>query len=356
VLHEARYWEPAADGKVLCTLCPRECRIGEGQDGFCFIRRNRGGRLVTAGWGTTTGFAVDPIEKKPLNHFHPGSTVLSFGTAGCNLGCRFCQNWDISKAREDERLSEDTWTPERVVDLAVRRGCPGLAFTYNDPIIWAEYAIEVAKEARARGLFTVFVTNGYVGKAAREEIFPHMDAANVDLKAFTDAFYAKATLSHLGPVLDTLEWLARETGVWVEVTNLVIPGLNDAPDETRALADWVVSHMGPDVPVHFTAFHPDYKMLDRPRTPSATLSRAREIARAAGLRHVYTGNVHDREGQTTFCPGCGAKVIERDWFAVRAARMRGGACAACGARIAGRFAEGPVAPTAGLRIPLGIPS
>jgi pyruvate formate lyase activating enzyme len=356
VLHEARYWEPAPGGKVLCTLCPRECRIGEGQDGFCFIRRNRGGRLVTAGWGTTTGFALDPVEKKPLNHFFPGSTVLSFGTAGCNLGCRFCQNWDISKAREDERLSEDTWTPERVVNLAVARGAPGLAFTYNDPVIWAEYAIDLAREARARGLKTVFVTNGYVGKAAREEIFPWMDAANVDLKAFTEEFYAKTTFSHLAPVLDTLEWLARETDVWVEVTNLMIPGLNDGEDETRALAGWVLEHMGPDVPLHFTAFHPDFKMRDRPRTPPRTLSRAREIARAAGLRHVYTGNVHDREGQTTFCPGCGEKVIERDWFAVRAARMRGGACGACGARIAGRFDAGPVAPAPGLRIPLGIPS
>jgi pyruvate formate lyase activating enzyme len=356
VLHEARYWESVADGKVLCTLCPRECRIGEGQDGFCFIRRNRGGRLLTAGWGTTTGFAVDPVEKKPLNHFHPGSTVLSFGTAGCNLGCRFCQNWDISKARRDEAASEQEWTPARVVDLAVQMNAPGLAFTYNDPIIWAEYAIDVAREARARGLFTVFVTNGYVGKAAREEIFAHMDAANVDLKAFTERFYGHETLSHLAPVLDTLEWLAKETGVWVEVTNLVIPGLNDAEDELRALADWVLSRMGPDVPVHFTAFHPDYKMLDRPRTPARTLSRARELARAAGLRHVYTGNVHDRDGQTTFCPGCGAKVIERDWFAVRSVRMRGGACAACGAPIAGRFGSGPVAPTAGRRISLGIPS
>jgi pyruvate formate lyase activating enzyme len=355
-LHDARYWEPIGDGKVLCTLCPRECRIGAGQPGFCFIRQNQGGRLVTSGWGRTTGFAVDPIEKKPLNHFLPGSSVLSFGTAGCNLGCRFCQNWDISKARADDRMSQDAWTPKRVVDLAEQMGSPGLAFTYNDPIIWAEYAIDVAKEAHGRGLFTVFVTNGYVSPAARAEIFPHMDAANVDLKAFTEAFYARATLSHLAPVLDTLEWLARETSCWVEVTNLVIPGLNDAEDETRALADWVATHMGPDVPVHFTAFHPDYKMTDRPRTPARTLTRARELARAAGLRHVYTGNVHDREGQTTFCPGCGAKVIERDWFAIRAVRMKGESCAACGTRIAGRFSQEPVAPTAGVRVPLGIPS
>jgi pyruvate formate lyase activating enzyme len=351
----ARYWEPAPDGKVLCTLCPRDCRIGEGQNGFCFIRQNRGGRLVTTGWGRTTGFAVDPVEKKPLNHFRPGSQVLSFGTAGCNLGCRFCQNWDISKAKLDEAHSEDSWTPERVCDLAERTGAPGLAFTYNDPIIWAEYAIDVAREARARGLYTVFVTNGYVGRAAREEIFPHMDAANVDLKAFTEGFYAKTTLSHLAPVLDTLEWLSRETEVWVEVTNLMIPGLNDGEDETRALAAWVLEHMGVDVPVHFTAFHPDYKMLDRPRTPGRTLTRAREIARAEGLHHVYTGNVHDREGQATLCPSCGARVIERDWFAIRAVRMCGSACAACGTRIAGRFAETPIPRTAGIRIPLGIP-
>jgi pyruvate formate lyase activating enzyme len=357
VIREARYWEPAAGGRVLCTLCPRDCKIPEGKEGFCFIRRNVGGRLVTSGWGTTTGFAVDPIEKKPLNHYRPGSPVLSFGTAGCNLGCRFCQNWDISKARRDEALSEQTWTPARVVDLAVRSGTPGLAFTYNDPTIWAEYAIDVAKEAHARGLFTVFVTNGYIGRQAREDVYRHMDAANVDLKAFTERFYAHETLSHLEPVKETLEWLARETKVWVEVTNLVIPGLNDAEDETRALADWVVARMGPDVPVHFTAFHPDYKMLDRPPTPAATLTRARAIARAAGLRHVYTGNVHDPDGQTTFCPRCGGRVIERDWFAVRnVALAPGGACARCGERIAGVFSDGPVAPTSGRRIPLGIPT
>jgi pyruvate formate lyase activating enzyme len=242
-----------------------------------------------------------------------------------------------------------------VVDLALRMRAPGIAFTYNDPIIWAAYAIDVAREARARGLFTVAVTNGYVGRAARAELFRHVDAANVDLKAFTETFYAHETLSHLAPVLETLEWLAKETGVWVEVTNLVIPGLNDAEDETRALADWVVSRMGQDVPVHFTAFHPAYKMTDRPPTPPRTLTRARAIARAAGLRYVYTGNVHDRDGQTTFCPRCGARVIERDWFAVRKVSMKGSACAACGEPIAGRFDDAPVAPTSGRPIPLGIP-
>jgi len=355
VVHEARYWKPEPDGKLLCTLCPRACRIGDGQDGFCFVRRNRGGRLLTIGWGRTTGFALDPIEKKPLYHFYPGSHVLSFGTAGCNLGCRFCQNWDLSRARTADAASEE-WTPERVVELAVRARAAGIAFTYNDPIIWAEYAIDVAKEAHARGLFTVFVTNGYVAPEARKEIFAHMDAANVDLKAFTEEFYARWTLSHLAPVLDTLAWLAEETDVWVEVTNLLVPGLNDGEGETRALARWVVERMGEEVPVHFTAFHPDYKMRDRPRTPSSTLARAREIARAEGVRHAYTGNVRDREGQTTLCPSCGAGVIERDGFAVRAARMNGSSCARCGARIPGRFREGRIAATEGARIALGLPS
>jgi pyruvate formate lyase activating enzyme len=356
MVREARYWEPLEEGRVRCTLCPRDCRLRDGQAGFCYVRANQGGKLITTAWGRSTGFAVDPIEKKPLAHFFPGTRVLSFGTAGCNLGCRFCQNWDISKARLDDARAEDAWTPARVVTLALETGAPGIAFTYNDPIIWAEYAIDVAKAAHAAGLYTVFVTNGYVTPTAREEIFPHMDAANVDLKAFTDGFYARQTLSHLAPVLDTLAWLARETQVWVEVTNLMIPGLNDAPEETRGLAEWVVEHMGPDVPVHFTGFHPAFKMLDRPRTPAATLTRARELALAAGLRYVYTGNVHDPASQTTYCPGCGAPVIVRDWHAVRRVSLRGGACLACGTRIAGRFPDLPLAPTSGARLPIGLPS
>jgi pyruvate formate lyase activating enzyme len=355
-MHEARYWEREADGRIHCTLCPRDCRLGDGQAGFCYVRQSLGGRLVNVAWGRSTGFALDPVEKKPLAHFHPGARVLSFGTAGCNLGCRFCQNWDISKARLDERRSEDAWTPGRVVALARELGAPGIAFTYNDPTIWAEYAIEVAEAARAAGLFTVAVTNGYISAGAREDFFRPMDAANVDLKAFTEEFYRKVTLSHLAPVLDTLEWLARDGRVWVEVTNLLIPGLNDAEDETRALAGWIREHMGQDVPLHFSAFHPDYKLLDRPPTPARTLTRAREIARAAGLHHVYTGNVHDLEGGTTFCPRCGERVIERDWFAVRRVRMRGGACASCGEPIAGRFPAHGVAPTSGLPRPLGLPS
>jgi pyruvate formate lyase activating enzyme len=342
MLHAARWFEPDRDGRVHCTLCPRDCRIGPGQTGFCFVRRNEDGKLVTAAYGRSTGFAIDPIEKKPLDHFRPGSRVLSFGTAGCNLGCRFCQNWSISKAQLDEAREEGGYAPEDVVAIAKAEGATGIAFTYNDPVIWAEWAIDVARAARAAGLFTVFVTAGFVTPAARAEIFREMDATNVDLKAFTEDFYRKVTLSHLAPVLDTLAWLARETKVWVEVTNLVIPGLNDDPAETRALAEWMRANLGPDVPLHLTAFHPDYKLLDRPGTPPATLSRARAIAREVGLHHVYTGNVRDPEGQTTFCPGCGAAVIRRDGYAVRTSGLRGSACAACGTLIAGRFGEGAV--------------
>jgi pyruvate formate lyase activating enzyme len=350
--HPARFWSPEPDGRIRCTLCPRDCRLAEGQSGFCFVRRNEGGTLVSLAYGRSTGFAVDPIEKKPLFHFLPGTSVLSFGTAGCNLGCRFCQNWDISKARLADRASGQHGAAE-VVALAIEHDCPSIAFTYNDPVIWAEWAIDVAREARRRGLKAVFVTAGYVSAGAREEIFGHMDAANVDLKAFTESFYAKVTLSHLAPVLETLEWLARDGRVWVEVTNLLIPGLNDGPEETRALASWIRDHMGRDVPLHLTAFHPDYKMLDRPPTPPATLSRARDVARAAGLRHVYTGNVRDPEGQTTRCPACGLALVERDWHAVRAARLDGSRCSGCGERLPGVFAE-RVAPSAGRRRFVGL--
>lgn len=351
-MDEARYFEREADGRLRCTLCPRDCRLADGQAGFCFIRQNRGGRMVSLGYGQSTGFAVDPIEKKPLNHFYPGTPVFSFGTAGCNLGCRFCQNWNISKARLNT-LRATSSTPQQIVNLAVEAGSPSIAFTYNDPVIWAEFAIDVAREAHQRGLKTVFVTAGYVREQARQEIFAHMDAANVDLKAFTESFYAKATLSHLAPVLETLEWLAKRTRVWTEVTNLLIPGLNDDPKETQALAEWVRDHMGADVPLHFTAFHPDFKMIDRTPTPPATLTAARAIAREVGLRYVYTGNVHDREGQTTYCPGCGQAVIERDWQAVRSYCLKGDACRSCGSRIAGHFGAGGVAPTTGQRFTVG---
>jgi pyruvate formate lyase activating enzyme len=338
-LQAARWWRPAERGKLLCILCPRYCLIGEGQAGFCYIRQNHGGQLWSAGYGRSTGFAVDPIEKKPLNHYLPGELVLSFGTAGCNLGCKFCQNWDISKARMNQHASEVA-TPDDIVALALRAGCAGIAYTYNDPVIWAEFVIDTARAARAAGLANVFVTAGYVTPEARGDIFEHIDATNVDLKAFTEDFYHRVTFAHLEPVLDTLVWLKRETRVWTEITTLLIPGLNDGDDEIARECDWILEHLGPDVPLHFTAFHPDFRMTDRPRTPASTLTRARAVARRLGIRHCYVGNVHDAEGQTTFCPGCGAALIVRDWHAIRLYHLDGNRCPDCGAAVPGRFHPG----------------
>jgi pyruvate formate lyase activating enzyme len=312
----------------------------DGQRAFCFVRRRAGDRLVLSTYGRSTGFCIDPIEKKPLNHFLPGTPVLSFGTAGCNLGCRFCQNWDISKSRDTERLSDDA-SPEAIAEAAVREGCRGVAFTYNDPVPWFEYAVDVARACRERGLKTVAVTAGYVVGEARRELFGAMDAANVDLKAFRREFYEKLCFAALEPVLDTLAWLKRETGVWLEVTTLLIPGENDSDDEVGRLAAWCAENLGPDVPLHFSAFHPDFKMRKHPPTPPSTLTRARRIAMEYGLRYVYTGNVEDREGDRTRCPSCGTPVIERDRYELLAWRLRDGACGECGERIAGVFEAEP---------------
>jgi pyruvate formate lyase activating enzyme len=334
--HEASWWRPLPNGKLLCYLCPRLCEVPEGKAGFCFIRKNVGGRLLSLGYGKSTGFAVDPVEKKPLNHFLPGTSVLSFGTAGCNLGCKFCQNWDISKARIDEKRSE-RGSPADVVELALRSGCAGIAYTYNDPVIWAEYAIDIARTARQEGLKNVFVSAGYVTPEARPEVYRYMDAANIDLKAFTDDFYRRVTLSRLEPVKDTLVWLKRETDVWLEITTLLIPGLNDSDREITEECDWIVEALGPDVPLHFTAFHPDFKMTDVPSTSPSSVRRAREIARRAGIRYCYVGNVHDRDGQTTFCPRCCTALVRRDWHAILSYRLIGNRCSECSLEIPGLF-------------------
>lgn len=332
----ARWWHLADDGRLQCDLCPRDCRLGEGQRGMCFVRQRQGDQMVLTTYGRSSGFALDPIEKKPLNHFYPGTSVLSFGTAGCNLACRFCQNWDISKSRDMDRLA-DRASPEAIAAAAVAAGARSVAFTYNDPVIFAEYALDAAAACRAAGIATVAVTAGYIHAAPRAEFFAGMDAANVDLKAFTEEFYHRQCAASLGPVKDTLRYLVKETAVWTELTTLIIPGLNDSARELTALAEWVAGELGVDVPLHFSAFHPDYKLGDVPPTPPATLTMARAIARAAGLRYVYTGNVHDAEGDATPCPGCGAKVIERDWYQLLAVRMDRDRCAACGTPIAGRF-------------------
>jgi pyruvate formate lyase activating enzyme len=335
------HWHRLADGRIQCDVCPRACRLHEGQRGLCFVRGREGDEIVLTTYGRSSGFCVDPIEKKPLNHFLPGSAVLSFGTAGCNLACRFCQNWDISKSRELDTLA-DAASPEAIAEAAEALGCASVAFTYNDPVIFLEYAIDVADACRERGIKAVAVTAGYICPEPRVELYEHMDAANVDLKAFTESFYTDTCAGHLAPVLETLEYLRHETDVWFEITTLLIPGLNDSDAELDALTRWVVERLGPDVPLHFTAFHPDYKLLDRPPTPPATLTRAREIALANGVRYAYTGNVHDGEGGSTFCSGCGARVIEREWYELGDYRLTGdGRCEACGTQIPGVFAGPP---------------
>jgi len=335
--YPARWWHLLDDGRIQCDLCPRDCRLRDGQRGACFVRGRVGDAMVLTTYGRSSGFCVDPIEKKPLNHFYPGSSVFSFGTAGCNLACKFCQNWDISKSRSFDRLADQA-SPEAIARAAAEHGCKSVAFTYNDPVIFAEYAMDTADACHAHGIKTVAVTAGYIHEQPRREFFAKMDAANVDLKAFTDEFYVKLTGAHLQPVLDTLKYLRQETDVWVELTTLLIPGHNDSAQEINAMSEWIVKELGADVPLHFSAFHPDYKMANVPPTPLETLIQARQIAQAAGLRYVYTGNVHNREGDTTHCPSCNSILIVRDWYEIRQYRLTAdGHCPDCHAQIAGRF-------------------
>jgi len=351
--HPAHYFHATDDGRIQCDLCPRDCILKDGQRGLCFVRMRQGDQMVLTTYGRSSGFCVDPIEKKPLNHFYPGSSVLSFGTAGCNLACKFCQNWDISKSREMDLLQSQA-SPEAIARSAASLGCKSVAFTYNDPVIFIEYAMDTADACHALGIQTVAVTAGYIHPEPRRDFFAKMDAANVDLKAFTEDFYYRLTAAHLQPVLDTLTYLVHETQVWTEITTLVIPGHNDSDAELRELSRWVARELSPSVPLHFSAFHPDYKMMDVPPTPASTLRRARSIALEEGLLYVYTGNVHDTEGDTTYCPSCHAPVIERDWYQILAYRLDDkGHCIACGAAIAGRF--GPMEKHFGRRrIPVAI--
>jgi pyruvate formate lyase activating enzyme len=335
-----RYWHKLEDGRIQCDVCPRYCRLHEGQRGLCFVRAREADRIVLTTYGRSSGFCIDPIEKKPLNHFLPGTPVLSFGTAGCNLTCKFCQNWDISKARELDRV-QDAASPEAIAEAAVRSGCRSVAFTYNDPVIFLEYAVDVAQACRERGIKTVAVSAGYICEDSRREFFHHMDAANIDLKGFTEGFYKNLCTGRLQPVLDTLEYLKHETEVWFEITTLLIPGENDSSAQIEAQSRWIMDHLGPDVPLHFTAFHPDWKMLDRPHTPPSTLATARRIARENGLRYVFTGNVHDAAGQSTYCHRCGALLIGRDWYDLTAWTLAAGRCRACGSLCAGLFEERP---------------
>ena len=337
--YPGKYWHRLDDGRIQCDLCPRDCRLHEGQRGACFVRQRLNDAMVLTTYGRSSGFCIDPIEKKPLNHFYPGSSVLSFGTAGCNLACKFCQNWDISKSREMDTLA-DSASAEAIAEAALAHDCKSVAFTYNDPVIFAEYAMDVADACHAHGIKTVAVTAGYMHDAPRREFYAKMDAANVDLKGFTDEFYFKLCGGQLQPVLDTLSYLKHETRVWFEITTLLIPGKNDSDEEIRNESQWIARELGLDVPLHFTAFHPDYKMMDLPPTPPETLSRARAIAQQEGLQYVYTGNVFDTEGGTTYCTGCKAPLIVRDWHRILRYRVtQDGRCPDCTTPLAGEFGQ-----------------
>ena len=332
-----QYWHRLDDGRVQCDLCPRYCKLHEGQRGLCFVRANQNSAVVLTTYGRSSGYCVDPIEKKPLNHFLPGTPVLSFGTAGCNLACKYCQNWDMSKAREMDVLADQA-SPDLIALAAKQLNCASVAYTYNDPVIFLEYAVDVAKACRAVGVKSVAVTAGYITKAPRNDFFAHMDAVNVDLKAFTEDFYYKVCGGHLQPILDTLLYIKHETDVWLELTTLLIPGYNDSDAELDQMTAWVVEALGPDVPMHFTAFHPDWKMLDVPNTPAATLNRARELALRNGVRYAYTGNVHDKVGGSTYCHGCGKLLIGRDWYVLSDWNLTSdGRCKYCGVSCAGVF-------------------
>lgn len=332
-----RYWHLLDDGRVQCDLCPRQCQLREGKRGTCFVRMNHDNAITLTSYGRSSGFCIDPIEKKPLNHFYPGSSVLSFGTAGCNLTCKFCQNWDISKSHQTDTLA-DSAMPETLASTAKKYGCKSIAFTYNDPVIFLEYAVDTAQACHEVGVHSVAVTAGYICGKPREEFFQHIDAANIDLKAFSSSFYKRLCHSEFEPVLETLLYLKNETKVWFEITTLLIPGENDSDDELHKMARWIAENLGPDVPLHFSAFHPAFKMMDTPRTPLATLLRARNIALSYGLQFVYCGNVHDQNSDSTYCPGCGKCIVERDWYELGEIKVnQHGQCQHCGEKIAGRF-------------------
>lgn len=351
--HPARYWHKLADGRIQCDLCPRFCRLHEGQRGYCFVRARRQDQMVLTTYGRSSGFCVDPIEKKPLNHFLPGTSVLSFGTAGCNLACKFCQNWSISTSREIETLAESAG-PEQIADAAKHLGCRSVAFTYNDPTIFHEYAVDVAEACREQGIKTVAVTAGYVCPEPRRDFYRAIDAANVDLKGFTDEFYRRICGAQLQPVLDTLFYLRRETRVWLEITHLMIPGLNDSDGEIEAMVQWIVEKLGPDVPLFFTGFSPAWKMRDRPATPPATLKRARKIALRNGVRYAFTGNIYDPDGESSYCHGCGALLIGRNGYVITAWNLDAdGCCPTCRQRCAGVFEARPGS-WGGKRLPVSI--
>lgn len=332
--HVGRYWHRLADGRVQCDLCPRYCRLREGQFGSCSVRANVDGHLVVPTCGRSPGFAIHPIEQKPLNHFLPGSSVFSVGAVGSNLDCRLCQS-----GRGEMDCLPDAISPVQIAEAARAHGCSAVAHTGGDPVVFPERAIDLALACRERGLANVVVTAGYVNPEARADLFAVVDAANVALQGFNDGFYQRVTGGRLQPVLDTIRYLAHQTGVWLELTTMLIPGHNDATSELTEMCDWLVQEVGPDVPLHFTAFHPGNRVSHMPATPSRTLVRARLIGLEAGLQHVYIASAHDPDGNTTSCPNCHTPVVRRERCTVESYQLDAhGRCQVCGSTIPGRFA------------------
>ncbi len=334
--YQAKWWREYGHNRVKCTLCPRYCIIPSGSHGFCYVRQNEGGILYSSAYGRSTGFAVDPIEKKPLYHFLPGSQVLSFGTIGCNLGCKFCQNWHISKLHNEKYMSK-TYSPGDIINMANKKDCQGIAYTYNEPIIFSEWIIDITFQARKAGLKNVLVTNGYITPEARKDIFQYIDAVNVDLKSFSDTFYKKLTLSQIGPVLDTLRWLVHESNVWVEITNLLIPEENDSTIEIDRLTRFIVEKLSSKIPLHFSAFHPDFKMLDKSITPLLTLKKAYSIAKDNGIEYVYLGNTPISDYNNTYCLQCKQLIIDRSHYMKIKSSMNDNICPFCEHSIPGKY-------------------
>jgi len=335
-LKEAVLWGPSEGGAVHCWLCSFHCRIADGKVGHCSVRKNIGGKLYSLNYGKVVAGNPDPIEKKPLFHFLPGTRSFSIAAVGCNFRCAFCQNWQISQAAlETGRIDGESLTPEQVVEAAVRTGCKSIAYTYTEPTIFMELAADCGRPAKARGLANVFVSNGYMTREAIDFAAEWLDGINVDLKAFRDDYYRDLCGARLQPVLDSITHIARNTRIWMEITTLLLPGQNDSPEELKKLADFLVTTGGPDVPWHISRFYPQYKYTESEATPLETMRRAEEIGRAAGLRYVYLGNVPGEKSESTYCYRCGRKLIERMGYRIGAYQVKDSRCPQCGAHIAG---------------------
>ena len=331
-----KYQNILQNGKVQCTICPRNCILSDGQEGFCHVRKNINQNIELLTYGYNTGLAIDPVEKKPLYHFYPSSPILSFGTLGCNMGCLFCQNWDISKSKANPQNLNKT-PPQEVVDIAKKYKCKSVAFTYNDPIIFFEYAIDTAKLCRENNIKTVVVTSGFINEEPAKEFFEYMDGANIDLKGFSQRFYGKNCLAKLQPVLDTIKYAVNETNCHIELTTMLIEGENDSSEEIQAECEWILENLGDNVPIHFSAFFPHFKFEDRKATSFEALIKAYNIAKTVGLKYVYTGNLSNIETSTTYRKNCGEPIIIRSGYQILEYHLENSECEYCSAICDGRF-------------------